>query len=130
MAHFAKIDSLTNKVLEVNVVNNDDIGNLPFPESEPVGIAFLAPWNTPGTYWAQTSYNGSFRVRYAGIGSVFYPDCTATPHGGFGNEKPYEDWVFDESQCLWIPPVPYPDDGKAYEWDQETHSWVLVQNLT
>lgn len=73
MAHFAKIDSQTNIVLEVNVVDNNDIQNLPFPDSEPVGIEFLIPWNTPGTYWKQTSYNGNFRKNYAGIGYTYDP---------------------------------------------------------
>jgi S-adenosylhomocysteine hydrolase len=40
MAHFARLDE-NNIVLEVIVVNNDDIQNLPFPESESVGIAYL-----------------------------------------------------------------------------------------
>ena len=44
MAHFAKLDQ-NNLVIEVNVVNNDDIQNLPFPESEPVGIEFLTNWS-------------------------------------------------------------------------------------
>ena len=32
MAHFAKLDE-NNVVLEVHVVSNDDIQNLPFPEN-------------------------------------------------------------------------------------------------
>lgn len=123
MAHFAELDQ-NNNVLQVLVVNNSDIDNLPFPESEPVGIAFLDGL-FPGKTWVQTSYNGNFRVRYTGVGGVFYPNCIATPYGGFGNPKPYDNWVFDESTCMWIPPVPYPTDGKNYEWDQETNSWVL-----
>lgn len=123
MAHFAEIDQ-NNNVLQVLVVNNSDINNLPFPESEPVGVAFLQSL-FPNTNWVQTSYNGNFRVRYTGVGGVFYPNCTATIYGGFGNAKPYDNWVFDEIQCLWIPPIPYPDDGKAYYWDENTNSWVL-----
>lgn len=124
MAHFAQIDQ-NSIVVQVLVVNNSDIGDLPFPESEPVGVAFLQSM-FPGTNWVQTSYNGSFRVRYTGPGGMFYPNSTATPYGGFGNTQPYDNWVFDDSQCLWIPPVPYPTDGKEYEWDQATNTWVLV----
>lgn len=125
MAHFAELDN-NNIIQQVIVVNNDDISNLPFPESEPVGIAFLETL-LPGKKWAQISFNGSFRVRYAGVGDVFYPNCTATPYGGFGNPKPYDNWVFDEATCWWIPPLPYPDDGKNYYWEQEANSWVLAK---
>ena len=124
MAHFTQLDE-NNIVLEVLVVSNEDLNNLPFPDSEPLGIAFLQNL-FPNTNWAQTSYNSNFRVRYAAIGDVFYPDSQATPYGGFGNQKPYDDWVWDDSQCLWIPPVPYPNDGKLYYWEQEpAHAWIL-----
>ncbi len=65
MAHFAKLDE-NNVVLVVLVVSNDALGNLPFPESEPVGVEFMRSL-FPGTNWKQTSYNASFRCFYAGI---------------------------------------------------------------
>ena len=70
MAHFAKIDE-TNIVQEEIIVNNSNVDNLPFPESEPVGQAFIASIGIGGT-WLQTSYNNNFRGTYAGIG--FYYD--------------------------------------------------------
>ncbi len=69
MAHFARLDS-DNVVLEVLVVSNDALGNLPFPESEPVGVEFMRSL-FPGTNWKQTSYNASFRGCYAGIGYTY-----------------------------------------------------------
>ena len=69
MAHFAKLDE-NNVVLEVLVVSNDALGNLPFPESEPVGVEFMNSL-FPGTNWKQTSYNASFRGCYAGIGYTY-----------------------------------------------------------
>ena len=64
MAHFAQV---TNDIVyEVIVVANDDCDNLPFPESEPVGQAFIASLGIAGE-WLQTSYNGNFRGCYAGI---------------------------------------------------------------
>jgi len=68
MAHFAQIKN--NKVQQVIVVSNDDIDNLPFPESEPVGQAFIASLGIEGQ-WLQTSYNGNFREIYAGIGYIY-----------------------------------------------------------
>jgi hypothetical protein len=65
MAHFAKI--VSNWVEEVIVVSNDDCGGGEFPESEPIGQAFIASLGIPGV-WLQTSYNGNFRGTYAGPG--------------------------------------------------------------
>jgi hypothetical protein len=63
MAHFAQITN--NEVTEVIVVSNADCDNLPFPESEPIGQAFISSLGIEGE-WLQTSYNGSFRGCYAG----------------------------------------------------------------
>lgn len=124
MAHFARINSTTNIVIEVNVVNNDDIQNLPFPESESVGIQFLVPWFQEGTYWKQTSYNSSFRKNYAGIGYTYDRNRDA-----FIPPKPYASWMLNEDTCLWDSPVPYPTDGKMYQWDEATTNWVEVTNV-
>ena len=68
MAHFARIKN--NIVEEVIVVNNSDCGDLDFPESEPVGQAFIASLGIAGE-WKQTSYNGNFRNTYAGLGWIY-----------------------------------------------------------
>jgi len=68
MANFAKMKN--NIVVDVIVVSNADCGDLPFPESEPVGQAFIAACNIPGLF-LQTSYNGNFRGIYAGIGDTY-----------------------------------------------------------
>lgn len=121
MAHFAKIDSQTNTVLEVNVVNNDDIQNLPFPESESVGITFLIPWNTPNTYWKQTSYNGNIRKNYAGVGYTYDETLDA-----FIAPKPYNSWILDEDKAQWKAPVDYPIDDKRYTWNEDIINWVEI----
>jgi len=39
--------------------------------------------------------------------------------------QPYPSWVFDDEINGWNPPVPYPaDDGKMYQWDEQSLSWV------
>lgn len=70
MAHFARIQN--NKVAQVIVVSNDDCGGGEFPDSEPVGQTFIASLGISGE-WIQTSYNGNFRGRYAGIGFTYDP---------------------------------------------------------
>jgi hypothetical protein len=68
MAHFAKIEN--GAVSQVIVVSNSDCGGGDFPTSESVGQAFLASLGL-GDNWKQTSYNGNFRGRYAGIGYTY-----------------------------------------------------------
>jgi hypothetical protein len=70
MAHFAQIqDGIVQQVI---VVSNDDAPD-PFPESEALGQAFIASLGLGGQ-WVQTSYHGTFRGCYAGIGYTYDPD--------------------------------------------------------
>lgn len=70
MAHFAKVDN--NIVQEVIVVANSDCGGGDFPESEPIGQAFIASLGLDGE-WLQTSYHANFRGAYCGIGWTYDP---------------------------------------------------------
>ena len=65
MAYFAEIQN--NEIIQVIAISNTDVDNLPFPESEPIGQAFIASLGIVGD-WLQTSYNANFRGRYAGMG--------------------------------------------------------------
>lgn len=68
MAHFAEVE---NKIVKrVIVVSNNDCGDLEFPDSEPIGQAFIASLGISGV-WKQTSYNSNFRGTYAGIGLLY-----------------------------------------------------------
>jgi len=78
MAHFAKIEN--GLVQQVIVVANDDCGGGNFPESEPIGQAFIASLGLLGE-WLQTSYHANFRNCYAGIGWTF--DAGAGEYGEF-----------------------------------------------
>lgn len=67
MAHFAQIDD-DGIVTEVIVISNADAPDPAPINSEPLGQAFIRDTlRLPGV-WVQTSYNGSFRGEYAGIG--------------------------------------------------------------
>jgi len=123
MAHFAKLDE-NNVVLEVIVISNDDIQNLPFPQSEAVGIAFLNSF-LPAATWKQTSYNSKFRFRYAYVGGTFHAECGE--HGGFAHPKLADNFIWDEPTCSWIPPVSYPTDGYFYTWSLDLNKWVPLE---
>jgi len=69
MAHFAQLND-SNVVTQVIVIGNDDCGGGSFPASEAAGQSFIASLGLGGT-WKQTSYNGNFRGKYAGIGDTY-----------------------------------------------------------
>ena len=91
MAHFAKLDE-NNIVLEVNVVNNDVLTE----DEEASGIAFLTEWSGGYSNWKQTSYNGTFRKHYAGIGYTY-----DSIRDAFIPPKPEGNWILNEETCLW-----------------------------
>ena len=72
MAHYALVNE--GIVRNVIAVANAAIDDLPFPESEPVGQAFIATLPDlaaqAGT-WVQCSYNANFRGCYPGLGFTF-----------------------------------------------------------
>jgi hypothetical protein len=58
---------------QVIVVNNEVLEDKPFPESESIGIAFCKSLYGEDTEWLQTSYNATFRGKYAGSGDIYDP---------------------------------------------------------
>ena len=116
MAHFAEI-GLNNTVVQVIVVNNseclDQFGN----ESETIGAKFCH--DLFGGVWLQTSFNGTIRKNYAGIGYIY--DST---RDAFISPKPFASWTLNETTCRWDAPTPCPTDGKRYNWNEEQLAWV------
>ncbi len=84
--------------------------------------------SSPGE-WIQTSYNTlggihelggtPLRKNFAGIGYTY--DST---RDAFYEQQPYPSWTLNETTCQWDAPVTYPDDGKVYEWNEDTTNWV------
>ena len=122
MAHFAELDE-NNIVVNVLVVNNEDTVDANGDESESVGIAFLQNLFGQDKKYKQTSYNANFRKNYAGIGYTY-----DTVNDVFYEPQPFASWtISEETNWIWTPPVPYPDDEEnQYNWDEETTSWVEV----
>jgi hypothetical protein len=111
MSHFAKV--LDGKVTQVIVAEPDFFTT--FVDSSP-------------GQWIQTSYNTygnqhpdgrPLRGNYAGIGFTY-----DVQNDVFYAPKPYASWQLNETTWLWESPTPYPQDGKIYNWNEETISWV------
>jgi hypothetical protein len=120
MAHYAQLDD-QNTVINVLVVANSQITNPQGQEDEQLGIGFLRQLFGHDTSWVQTSYNGNFRKNYAGIGYTY--DAT---RNAFIPPQPYPSWVLDEQTCQWRAPVPMPEDGGPYVWDEDSLTWTAV----
>ena len=116
MAHFAKLEN--NIVTNVIVVHNNELLENGI-ESEEKGIAFCS--NLLGGNWKQTSYNGSIRKNFAGIGMTYDESRDA-----FISPQPFNSWILDEETCKWKAPIDIPNDGKRYGWDETTTSWDEV----
>lgn len=114
MAHFAKVvDGVVTQVIVAEPEFFDT-----FVDS------------SPGE-WIQTSYNTyggkhpegrPLRKNYAGVGFIYDHERDA-----FIPPQPFASWTLNEDTCLWNAPIPRPDDGKVYRWDEETTSWVEVE---
>lgn len=122
MAHFAELDE-DNVVLRVIVVSNDECGNLPFPESEPLGVAFCKSLYGDNTVWKQTSYNRSFRGNYAGIGHIY-----DSVNDAFVEPKQYPSWTYNTVTKQWEAPIAMPSvpDGYIAVWDEIAQEWDIV----
>lgn len=118
MAHFAELDE-NNVVLRVIVVHNNELLNADGVEQEALGQAFCT--NLLGGNWKQTSYNGTFRKNFAGVGFTYDTGLDA-----FIFKSPCPSWVLNFDTCQWEPPAPFPSDGKPYVWDENALGWVLV----
>lgn len=119
MAHFAELDA-NNVVLRVIVIGNADTADANGVEKEYIGAAFCE--RLFGGVWKQTSYNNNIRKNYAGIGYTYDAtrDAFIPPMPTNGT------WVLNETTCQWERPIQLPKDGKMYNWDEATQSWVEV----
>jgi hypothetical protein len=118
VAHFVKLDE-NNVVTQVIVVGNKDCSDANGVEKESIGIAFCE--RLFGGTWKQTSYNGTIRKNYAGIGYTYNADIDA-----FVPPRPYASWLLNETTAQWDAPVAMPEEG-MWTWDEETTSWTEVE---
>jgi hypothetical protein len=124
MAHYAFLD---DDGIVTGVIVGRDEDDLP---------DWITSWeayygNRHGQTCRRTSYNTHgnqhpdgtpFRGNYAGIGYRYDDTLDA-----FIPPSPFPSWTLDETTFLWVAPVPYPDDGEPYEWDESAGNWVASQ---
>jgi len=114
MAHYAFLD-------ENNIVTEVIVG---IQETELIEGLDPETWygNFRNQVCKRTSYNGNIRKNYAGIGYSYSPALDA-----FIPPQQFASWVLNEDTALWEPPVLRPEGD--YRWDEETVSWLAVQEV-
>lgn len=125
MAHFAKVQ---NGIVTQVIVAEPEFFET-FVDSSP-GEWIQTSYNTrggkhynPETGELSSDQTKALRKNYAGIGYTY--DKT---RDAFIPPQTYPSWTMNEDTCLWDPPVPYPEDGQMYNWNEETQSWDLLEN--
>jgi hypothetical protein len=113
MAHWAEIDE-NNIVVRVIVGDNDDPNN-------DEGYKWIA--DNLGGIWVKTSYNGTIRKNFAGIGYTYNSDLDA-----FIEPKPFPSWILNEEAAKWQAPVQYPENGFNYNWNEESLAWDIIDS--
>ena len=114
MAHYSFLDD-NNIVTEVIVGRNED-----------EVVEGISDWETyygnlRGQRCVRTSYNGTIRKNYAGIGFRYDDDLDA-----FIPPQPFASWILNEETAQWEAPVPYPTDGVIYSWNEELGDWEAI----
>jgi hypothetical protein len=107
MAHFAKIEN--DLVTQVIVLDN---------QFEEQGQTWINNVLGLEGEWIQTSYNNNFRANYAGIDYRYDRENDV-----FIAPQPYPSWVLNSS-WNWESPIPYPQDGLLYTWDEDELNWI------
>ena len=128
MSHFAKLDD-NNIVTFVTVGRQEDDGKEAELTARTGDTYKQTSYNTrggvhydPETGEPSADQSKALRFNYAGIGYTYDEERDA-----FIAPKPFESWVLDEATCLWTAPVPYPEDGQAYVWDETAGEWTVSE---
>jgi len=124
MAHYAFLNE-NNVVTEVITGVDEDTIQTDLDGSQIGGSS--EAWETwYGNFRVQvckrTSYNGNYRKNYAGIGYTYDEERDA-----FIAPKPFVKWILNEENCQWESPIPYPQDGESYYWNDNANKWEKLQ---
>ena len=119
MAHYAFLDE-NNIVTEVIAGKDEGEDGIDWEQHYGAFRGQPCKRTSYNTHGGVHSGGGTpYRKNYAGIGHTYDAERDA-----FIPPKPYASWLLNEDSCLWEAPVPYPNDGERYTWDEATLSWV------
>jgi hypothetical protein len=117
MAHFAKI-GLNNKIIAVVTLDDSIITDDAGIQREDLGIDYLTQL-TGWAIWRRTWKDKSQRYNFASKDGTWNEDVEA-----FIPAKIFDNFILDTNTYTWIPPIPCPDDGINYVWNDKTLQWI------
>jgi len=41
----------------------------------------------------------------------------------------FKSWIFNETECRFDPPIPYPEGDEIFVWNEETLSWKSIPSI-
>ena len=122
MAHYAFLDE-NNIVTEV-IVGKDE-SNFDWERHYADFRGQLCKRTSFNTYGNQHKNGGvPFRKNYAGVGYYYDEQKDA-----FIAPQPFESWSLNKETFLWESPIPYPQDGGLYKWNEDNQSWDEVTEI-
>lgn len=128
MSHFAKLDE-NNVVVFVTVGRQEDDGKEDELTARTGEVYKRTSYNTRGgvhydqeTGEPSADQSKAFRGTYAGIGFHYSEDLDI-----FYPPQPYPSWTLNAETASWEPPVPMPEEGGLWVWDEDSTSWVSAE---
>ncbi len=121
MSHYAKIINSGNQsiVEQIIVAEQDFIETLP-------GTWIQTSYNTRGgIHYGQdnkTEEGNVLKKNFAAIVGFYDKELDA-----FYSNNPFESWILNKETWLWEAPFLKPNDGKEYQWNEESVGWVVIE---
>lgn len=125
MAHYAKV---VNGIVQ-NVITADQefISKLPSHE-----VWIQTSYNTRGGihYNSETGLPSedqtkALRKNFAGVGFKYDTEVDVF----YDPKSPFPSWSLNTTSYTWEAPVPLPDDGGSYLWDEVNKNWVAAPQV-
>ena len=112
MAHYARV--VDGVVTAIRVIANEPFSGAVLPadlDESHIQCSFNA-------FAGKHRQGGEpLRKNFPGVG-WFYDGI------GFYPPQVHPTWILDRDTYSWVPPVPKPDDGGLWLWDEERIRWV------
>jgi len=125
MSHFAQVK---NGIVQTVIVAEQEFIDLLPDKKDWIQTSYNTRGGihyTPNTVPLSADGGIALRKNYAGVGYIY-----DSKRDAFYAPKPYPSWILDENTCLWNAPIPYPNDGKRYIWNENNKSWHLIGDLS
>ena len=127
MAHYAKVVS--------GIVTNVIVAEADFFKTfvdDTAGAWIQTSYNTRGGVHYQPDsttpsedQSKALRKNYAGLDYNY-----DAKNDAFYEPQPYPSWILNKTTYIWEPPTALPNDGKTYNWNESSKSWVEVDKQT